>query len=102
MAHRIPVEIAREKLASLCRRHRIVRLAIFGSALRDDFGPSSDIDILVEFASGHIVTFFTLADVQYDLEALLGRTVDLHLWRTLSPYLRDRILAEAEDLYVGA
>lgn len=102
MASRIHVEVAREKLANLCRRHRVVRLAVFGSALRDDFRPTSDIDLLVEFAPGHTVTFFTLADVQCDLETLLGHPVDLHMPRALSPYLRDKILSEAEDLYVGA
>lgn len=92
----------REALAELCRRHRIKRLSLFGSVLRDDFGPASDVDALAEFDEGAPVTFFTLSRVEDSLSALLGRRVDLHVPRGLSPYLRDRVLSQAREVYVAA
>ena len=89
------------RLAELCRRHHIRRLALFGSVLRDDFGPSSDVDVLVEFEPGH-VPGFRFIDVQDELSALLGRTVDLHTPGSLSRYFRERVVREAQDQYVGA
>ncbi|MBS3734752.1 MAG: nucleotidyltransferase family protein [Phycisphaerae bacterium] len=89
------------QLAAFCQRHHIRRLAIFGSALRADFGPDSDIDVLVEFEPGHTpgLGFFT---VQRALSDLLGRTVDLHTPQFLSPAIREQVLAAAWDAYVAA
>jgi predicted nucleotidyltransferase len=85
-------------IAAFCRRHYIRRLALFGSVLRDDFGPGSDIDVLVEFEPGHTpgLAFFQMQD---ELSALLGRDVDLNTPQFLSHYFRDRIQAEAEVVY---
>ena len=102
MADALPIGVPRSELAELCRRHHIVRLSLFGSVLRKDFGPSSDIDVLAEFDPGAKVTFFTLARIQDELSELLGRTVDLHLPRSLSPHLRDRVVSQARELYVAA
>ena len=102
MADALPIGVPRSELAELCRRHQIVRLSLFGSVLREDFGPSSDIDILAEFDPGAKVTFFTLARIQDELSDLLERTVDLHLPRSLSPHLRDRVVSQARELYVAA
>jgi predicted nucleotidyltransferase len=90
-----------DRIGGFCRKHRIRRLAIFGSALRDDFTPQSDIDVLVEFEPGVRVgwSFFAMQD---ELSAILGRNVDLHTEGFLSRYFRDRVLAEAKDLYVAA
>jgi hypothetical protein len=90
-----------DRIAGFCRKHRIRRLAIFGSALRDDFTPQSDIDVLVEFEPGVHVgwSFFAMQD---ELSAILGRNVDLNTEGFLSRYFRDRVLAEAKDLYVAA
>lgn len=100
MAPRIAVD--REKTAAFCRTHRIRKLALFGSVLRDDFGPESDIDILVEFESGHTPGFFGLYRIEQELTALFeGRRVDLLTYRSLNPHLRDRILAEAEVQYAA-
>ena len=95
------IAIDRERIADLCRRHHIRRLALFGSVLRDDFGPGSDVDLLVEFEPGH-VPGFAFVDIQDELSALLGRTVDLHTPGSLSRYFRERVVREAQDQYVGA
>ena len=96
-----PIPIPREELAELCRRHRIRRLALFGSVLRDDFSPASDVDVLVEFEPGVRVglRFFSL---QEELSRVLGRRVDLNTRGFLSRYFRDEVLAEAETIYDAA
>lgn len=95
------VKVDRERVAGFCRRHHIRRLALFGSVLREDFGPESDIDVLVEFEPGHVpgLAFFS---IQEELARLLGRPVDLNTPGFLSPYIRPRVFAEAEPLYVAA
>ena len=94
------ITIDREQLAAFCRRNHIRRLALFGSVLRDDFRPDSDVDVLVEFEPGHIpgLRFFAL---EQELSAILGRKVDLNTPGFLSPYFRSRIQAEAEVQYVA-
>lgn len=96
------IDVPRQQLADLCRRHHVRRLAFFGSVLRDDFRPDSDIDVLVEIDPGKTVTFFTLARLENDLADMLGRRVDLHVPRMLHPYLRDKVLSQAEDVFVAA
>lgn len=90
-----------DELASLCRSHQVKRLAIFGSALRDDFAPTSDIDALVEFEAGARVglAFFRLQD---ELSALLGRRVDLNTPEFLGEEICERALREARTVYVAA
>src|SRR3989339_249540 len=92
------VEIPRDAIADFCRRHRIRKLSVFGSAVRDDFGPDSDLDILVEFEPGARVglDFF---DMEAELSELLGVEVDLNTEGFLSRYFRDQLLAEAEVQY---
>ncbi len=96
------IEIPRERIAAFCRRHQIRWLALFGSVLRDDFRPDSDVDVLVEFEPDRRYTYFTLAEIEEDLSRLLGRKVDLHMPKTLHPFLRDKVLGQAEALYVGS
>jgi len=92
--------IDRGKIADFCRRHHISRLAIFGSALRDDFRPDSDIDVLVDFEPGQVPGFFRLSDMEDELSALFGgRKVDLRTPEDLSRYFRDKVVAEAEVQY---
>ena len=95
------ISIDREKIANFCRRHHISRLSLFGSVLRDDFGPASDVDVLVEFESGHIpgLAFFSMEE---ELSQIIGRKVDLNTSGFLSPYFRDRIERESEVQYVTA
>jgi predicted nucleotidyltransferase len=99
MAARIAVD--REKLAEFCRRNHIRRLSFFGSVLREDFGPESDVDVLVEFEPGHVpgLAFFGM---QEELAELLGRPVDLLTPKFISPYFRDEVIARAEVQYAGA
>lgn len=94
------VEISQEALAAFCRRHHIRKLAFFGSVLRDDFSPKSDIDILVEFDPNHIpgLEFFTMEE---ELTHLLQRKVDLNTPQFLSRDFRDQVLASAEVRYVA-
>jgi predicted nucleotidyltransferase len=101
MPSRLRIDVPRDKLADFCRRHRIRRLAFFGSVLRDDFTPDSDIDVLVEFQAGS-TPGFAFASMQDELSVILGRRVDLNTANSLSKYFRDEVLAEAEELYVQA
>ncbi len=96
---RLRIDVPRDKLADFCRRHHIRRLAFFGSVLRDDFTPDSDIDVLVEFQAGS-TPGFAFAGMQDELSEILGRRVDLNTVNSLSKYFRDEVLAEAEELYV--
>ena len=101
MAEGSRIEIDRERLAGFCRRNHIHRLALFGSVLRDDFGPDSDVDVLVEFEPGRVpgLRFFAL---ERELSEILGRKVDLNTPNFIGPYFRDRVLAEAEVQYVAS
>jgi predicted nucleotidyltransferase len=97
---RARIEIPRDRVAEFCRRHHIRKLALFGSVLRDDFQPSSDVDVLVEFEPDFVpgLDFFSL---ESELSKILGRKVDLNTPAFLSRYFRDRTLAEAEVEYVA-
>ena len=92
------IAIPRAKVGAFCRRHHIRRLSLFGSVLRDDFTPESDVDVLVEFESGH-TPGFAFISIQDGLSEILGRNVDLNTPQCLSRYFRDEVLAEAEVLY---
>ena len=96
---RIPVD--RKKLADFCRRHHIRRLAFFGSVVRDDFRPTSDVDVLVEFEPGHTpgLSFFAM---ETELAESLGRKVDLNTPSFLSPHFRSQVESEAETQYEQA
>ncbi|MCX8156717.1 MAG: nucleotidyltransferase family protein [Verrucomicrobiae bacterium] len=92
--------LPREVIAEFCRRHHIRRLAVFGSALRADFRPDSDIDILVEFEPGHVPGLFGMARLERELSAVLGgRRVDMRTPEDLSRYFRGEVLNEAEVQY---
>lgn len=94
------INVPKNKIAEFCRRNRIRRLSLFGSVLREDFGPNSDIDVLVEFEPGARVGFFELFDMEQELSGLLGgRRVEINTPNSLSRYFRDKILQEAQDQY---
>jgi predicted nucleotidyltransferase len=95
------ISVPREALASLCRRHGIRRLSLFGSVLRDDFRADSDVDVLVEFDSGARVGYIGLAGIELELAELLGRKVDLNTPGGLPQRFRSRVLEQAEVLYAG-
>jgi uncharacterized protein len=96
------IEIPDDEIAEFCRRNRIRRLALFGSVLRDDFGPDSDVDVLVEFEPEAPVGLFELFDMEQELSHILGRQVDMNTPNSLSKYFRDQVLQEAEEQYVQA
>ncbi len=96
------IDIPKEKIAEFCRRNRIRRLALFGSVLRGDFRPDSDIDVLVEFEPGARVGMLRLAGMEIELSGLFGRKVDLNTPGFLCDYFRDQVLAEAEVQYDAA
>lgn len=98
----LPISMPTPELADFCRKHGIRRMALFGSVLRDDFAPGSDVDMLVEFEPGARVSFFDLVAVEEGLSRLLGRKVDLHQAKSLHPYLRDKVLKEAREVYAAA
>ena len=94
------LSLSKTALAAFCQEHGISRLAIFGSALREDFGPESDIDVLVEFEPDRIPGMLGIADMELALSELFkGRKVDLRTPEDLSPYFRQDILATAEVQY---
>ena len=96
------VSIDRDAVSAFCRRHHITRLALFGSVLRDDFGPDSDVDVLVEFQAGH-VPGFNFVSIEREFSALLhGRRVDMVTPKFLNPRIRDQVLSSAEPLFVAA
>jgi predicted nucleotidyltransferase len=101
MNRRPRIEFSREGLAELCRKHHIKRLAFFGSVLRDDFGPNSDVDLLYEFEEGHVPGFEFVSIIE-EFSTFFGRPVDLVPFKYINHRLRDRILAEAQIQYEAA
>ena len=95
------IQIPKDLLDDFCRRHLIRRLSLFGSVLRDDFGPQSDVDVLVEFEPGAAVGYFELADMESELSERLGRKADIRTPAELSRYFRQEVLAAAEPQYVS-
>jgi len=97
----LPIDYSPEALATVCRRYAVRRLAVFGSAIRGDFAPGSDVDLLVEFEPKR-TPGFGFFRLQAELAELFGRRVDLNTSASLSPYFRDRVVFEAKELYVAA
>jgi hypothetical protein len=94
--------IDRAAMSAFCQRHHVTRLALFGSALRADFGPNSDVDVLVEFEPGH-VPGLQFISTERELSGLLhGHRLDLVTPKFLNTRIRERILRQAEPLYVAA
>jgi len=98
---RLPIDLPMDEIAAFCRRWKISKFALFGSVLRGDFGPDSDIDVLVTFEPGTVVglNFITM---QNELSDLLGRPVDLNTYGFLSRHFRDRVIASARVIYERA
>jgi len=88
--------IEKERLTKFCQKNSIRKLAFFGSVLRDDFRPESDIDVLVEFKPNHVPGFFRLASIERDLSDILNnKKVDLRTLEDLSRYFRDEVASSA-------
>ena len=93
------IEFPKERIEEFCKRHYIRKLSLFGSALRDDFTPESDLDILVEFDPAHIPGFMRLAGMEIELTEILGRKVDMRTAQDLSRYFRDEVLNSSKVQY---
>jgi uncharacterized protein len=93
-------DIPKDRIAEFCRRHHIARLALFGSVLRDDFGPDSDVDVLVEFEPDHTAGLLQMARLELTLCEMLGRKVDLRTPAELSRYFREEVLLSSAVQYV--
>ena len=93
------------KLKTFCEKWKIVEFALFGSVLRDDFGPESDIDVLVDFAPDSEWGLYELVDMEDELKVIFNRDVDLVLRRSVSAsknrYSREHILGTARTIYVA-
>ncbi len=88
-------------LAAFAQRHAIRRLAAFGSVLRSDFRPDSDIDVLVEFVPGRVPGLLGIAAMELELGELIGREVELRTYADLSRFFRDQVRDSARELYAA-
>jgi predicted nucleotidyltransferase len=95
------IQLDRDGVAAFCRRNGIARLSLFGSALRDDLGPDSDVDLLVEFSPGAVVTLLDMARMEEEAAEIVGRRVDLRTPAELSRHFRDTVLATAVVQYAA-
>ena len=97
----LKIQVPRQDLEAFCKKNHIRKLAFFGSVLREDFKPDSDIDVLVEFERGRTpgLAFFSM---QNELSEILGRKVDLNTPGFLSKYFREQVMREAKVQYVKA
>lgn len=96
------LKIPQKELAEFCKKHHIKKLSLFGSVLRDDFRPDSDIDFLVEFEEGQTPGFFTIYDMEIELSSLFsGRKIDFKTSDDLSRYFRSEVLSRCEICYAA-
>ena len=96
------ISIPKDRIVEFCKRHQVRRLSLFGSVLREDFGPESDVDILVEFKPNTRMGLIQLSGLEIELGKIIGRKVDLNTPGFLSKYYRDQILTEADVQYDAA
>ncbi len=96
------IQIDRERIAEFCLKWRITEFSLFGSVLREDFGPESDVDVLVEFAIDHPWSLFDIVDMEDELQALFGRNVDMIMKGGLrNPFRRHEILTTRQVVYAA-
>jgi len=97
--NKLTINMPDRDIATFCRRHHMCSLALFGSALRDDFGPDSDVDVLVQFLPGQEPGLLGLSRMQRELSRIVGRQVDLRTPEDLSHLFREEVIAQAEVYY---
>ena len=98
------VSVSRDRIAEFCRDNGIAQLAIFGSALREDFGPQSDIDVLIRFKDEARHTLFDMNRMEDEVKSIFGREVDLVSWRGIersANYLRRKMILESAEFIYG-
>src|SRR5512147_2477429 len=101
MSGKIQIMVPKDRIAAFCQKWKITELALFGSVLREDFRPDSDVDVLVEFAPDAHVGLIRMAGIEEEISQLLGRKADLRIAAELSRYFRDKFLKTAEVQYAG-
>ncbi len=102
MSFKPQMKLPKDRIQSFCQKHHIRKLSLFGSVLRDDFAPDSDVDVLVEFEAGQVPSFFQLFDMEDELSSLFGgRKVDIRTPEDLSRYFRQDVIATAEVQYAA-
>lgn len=95
------IDLPVDQMVAVAKRHHVRELALFGSVLGPDFGPDSDVDVLVEFHAGAPIGLFEIVGLQLALSDLIGRNVDLIEKPCLHWYIRDKVIAEAKVLYAA-
>ncbi len=95
------ISVDLQQIIGFCQRHSVAKLAFFGSVLRDDFGPESDVDVLVEFEPGEEPGLMGLAAMEEELSEILGREADIRTPEDLSHYFRDKVISTAEVQYAA-
>ena len=96
------IEFPKDEIVRFCKKHHINKLALFGSALREDFGPDSDVDVLVDFKPGHTPGYFRIFEMERELSRMIGdRKVDLRTPKDLSRYFREKVVATAVVQYAA-
>jgi predicted nucleotidyltransferase len=102
MASGLPIQISKDQIEAFCRRFGVEELSLFGSVLRDDFGPESDIDVMLKFLPGHGFTFENTPEIQDDLERIFGRPVDvIEKDRVRNPIRRRAIMNSYRVVYAA-
>lgn len=102
MSRALPIQFDHDRLVALCRELEVERLAFFGSVVRDDFGPESDVDVLVEFAPDARAGLMRLARLQLALSDLIGRDVQVTTPKSLNRHFRDEVVESAVRVYDAA
>ena len=97
MSPRLP--IPRDRIAAFCRKHGIQKFSLFGSVLRDDFGPQSDVDVVAEFRPEARFGLFELVDMQDELTAIVGRKAEIFEFRALRPWMQEEVARSMEVFY---
>lgn len=97
MSPRLP--IPRDRIAAFCRKHGIRKFSLFGSVLRDDFGPESDVDVVAEFRPEARFGLFELVDMQDELTAIVGRKAEIFEFRALRPWMQEEVARSMEVFY---
>jgi len=99
---RLKINISQDKIADFCRRNHILRLSVFGSALRDDFDAESDVDVLVELNPKAHIGMIRLAAMEFEMSRLIGRKVDLNTPGFINSNFRKQVISDAEVQYEAA
>jgi hypothetical protein len=97
----LPIEIDSKVIGAFCRKHHLVKLALFGSVLTDRFGPDSDVDVLFEYDTEHVPSLFDVAAMEEELTGILGRKADMRTPRDLSRHFRDEVVRTALVQYAA-